>query len=214
MKLILCLLFLEFIYVQSAYDYYSKLNKYGEVELTWSKHRNYNGLYLYLDLNDFKDEKSLYFKFTIYNGYFKDSYMRYDMSDTLINTQDWNLGKTVSYYSSTYGSSYYSSYYDYYTYRFVIDKPSNYRYLYIGHPSVNYYYTYSTSYLEIENVSGFGLSVAVIVIIVIAVIAIVAASIVVYFCRRARRASYIAPPVAEYQPPVAAATAYPPPTYY
>ena len=213
MKLILCLLFLEFIYVQSAYDYYGQLKKFNYVKLNWNNHRNYNGLYLYVDLNDFKDEQTLYFKFTINHGYFTDSYMRYDMSNTLLKYSDWALGKTDPYYSYSYGSSYYSSNYDYYTYRFKIDKPSNYRYLYIGHPSVMYDSSYS-SYLEIENVSGFGLSVAVIVIIVIACIAIVAASIVVYFCRRARRASYIAPPVAEYQPPVATVTAYPPPTYY
>ena len=216
MKLILCLLFLEFVYVQSLFDYYGKLSKYGYAKLSWSNHRNGGrNLYFILDLNDFKDEKYLYFKFTINNGYFLQSSMSYDYSDYLYTSDGESLGKTKIYDSYSYGTSYKSSYYDYYTYKFVIDKPSSYRYLYIANPSVYYDSSYGgSSYLEVENVSGFGLSVAVIVIIVIACIAIVAASIIVYFCRRARRASYIAPPVAEYQPPVATVTAYPPPTYY
>ena len=216
MKLILCILLLEFIYVQSLFDYYGPLNKYGYAKLTWSNHRNGGrNLYFILDLNDFKDETKLYFKFTINNGYFLSSYMSYGYDNTYYTTDGLSLGKSKIYDSYSYGSGYTSLYYDYYTLKFVIDKPLNYRYLYVANPGVYYDSSYGrTSYLEVENVSGFGLSVAVIVIIVIACVAIIAASIVVYFCRRARRASYIAPPVAEYQPPVAAATAYPPPTYY
>ena len=212
MKLIFCLLFLEFIYVQSSYKLYSQLKKDGYVKINGD---GYNHC-VYIDLNNFKDEKTLYFKFTIHNGYFYDGYMHYGSTNTLYDyNDDLNLGKSEYYYSSTYGSSYNVYYYDYYTYRFEIDKPTtNERYLYIGHPALSFFINYGNYYLEIENVSGFGLSVAVIIIIVIACVAIVAASIVVYFCRRARRASYIAPPVAEYQPPVATVTAYPPPTYY
>lgn len=210
MKLIFCLLFLEFIFVQSSYIIDGQLKKYGTRRLSSDRYLRC----VYLDLNDFADEKTLYFKITIHDGYFTESSMYYD-TDTLYTTGSMNLYKHESYYSSSYGTSIYGSYFDYYTYRFMIDKPSTgNRYLYVGVPNFNYY-IYGNYYIEIESLSGFGLSVAVIVIIVIACIAIVAASIIVYFCRRARRASYIAPPVAEYQPPVAAAaTAYPPPTYY
>ena len=212
MKIMLFLLFLEFIYVQSySYSIYSQeLKKDGSVRI-YSP-----GYCVRLDLNNFKDEKSLYFKITIHNGYWKDGYIYYDTDDYYYSTSI-SLYQPKYYYSESYGSrtTYYGSYYyDYDTYYYIIDKPStNKRYLYIGIPSF-YYYTTLSYYIDIENVSGFGLSVAIIVVIVIAAVAIVAASIIVYFCRRARRASYIAPPVAEYQPPVAAATAYPPPTYY
>ncbi len=202
---------MEFIFVQSSYIIYDKLNKFSSITITGHP----TSLYcVYLDLDDFKDEKSMYFIITIRNGYFKNGYMSYD-TDNLYTSGNINLYKSEKYYSDSYGTKkYYNGdyYYDYYTYKFVIDKPvTNYRYLYVGYPGLWYYGSYT---VEIQNVSGFGLSVAVIVIIVIAVVAIVAASIIVYFCRRARRASYIAPPVAQYQPPVATATAYPPPTYY
>ena len=212
MKLTLCLLFLEFIYIQSyvTYPIYGQLKKDGSVKIT-----NFHYYYyycVYLDLNDFKDEKSLYFKITIHNGFWNKGSMYYDTYDSYSSNEK-DLYNSKSYDSESYGSktTYSGSYYyDYDTYKYVIDKPStNKRYLFIGYPEFSYYGNY---YIEIENVSGFGLSVAVIVVIVIAVVAIVAASIIVYFCRRARRASYIAPPVAQYQPPVA--TAYPPPTYY
>ncbi len=210
MKLILCLLILEFIYVQS-YNSYStggQLKKYEKKELN----NNYIFHYVYLDLDDFKDDKTLYFIITIHYGYFKESKMWYDTANSY-SGETMTLYNPVSYYSESYGTktTYTGNYYyDYHTYKFKMDKPStNNRYLFIGHPDA---WCYSGYYIEIENVSGFGLSVAVIVVIVIAVVAIVAASIIVYFCRRARRASYIAPPVAQYQPPVA--TAYPPPTYY
>ena len=206
MKLILCLLLLEFIYVQSDYGNAGELKKYGSKSIS-----DYQTVYL--DLNDFKDESNMYFKITVYNGYFYQSYMSYGWN--YISTSTISLDHTQSYYSNTYGSEYYYDgyyYYDYFTYKYVIDKPKiSDRYIYIA-PSRIHCHPYKNCYIEIENVSGFGLSVAVIVIIVIAVVAIVAASIIVYFCRRARRASYIAPPVAQYQPPVA--TAYPPPTYY
>ena len=212
MKIILCVFLLEFIYVQSyttQHSVLSELKKYGNVKITG----DFTYLYcVYLDLNDFKDDDTLYFKITIHNGYWYDSYTRYNTYNYKYDSEIINLYKTQEYYSRSYGTVYNSYYYDYYTYNFKIDKPStNDRYFYIGHPSLRYQGNY---YVEIENVSGFGLSVAIIVVIVIAVVAIVAASIIVYFCRRARRASYIAPPVAQYQPPVAVAPAYPPPTYY
>ncbi len=212
MKIIFFLLFLEFIYVQSYPSFYvnGELKKYGTKRLTSN---NYYQCVV-LDLNDFKDDKTLYFIITIHYGYFTEYKMWYD-TDTSYSSSTRTLYFSESYYSESYGTktTYTGSYYyDYHTLRFKLDKPTNgERYLYVGHPHAS---TYSGYYIEIENVSGFGLSVAVIIIIVIAVVAIAAASIVVYFCRRARRASYIAPPVAEYQPPVATATAYPPPTYY
>ena len=200
MRIILFFLFLEFIY---CYYNYGQLKKYSYLTI-------YDNDMVYIDLDDFKDEKYLYFKITIHYGYFYDHYLHYGYSSS------GSLPYTQDYYSETYGSrsSYYSYYYyDYYTYRYQLEKPSSSnRYLYIAPSRV--YSGYTGYYIEIENVSGFGLSVAVIIIIVIACVAIAAASIVVYFCRRARRASYIAPPVAEYQPPVATVTAYPPPTYY
>ena len=203
LQLILYLLFLEFIYVYS--DTWALKG-----ELKKDQSMNLNNLQsVYLDLNDFKDDSYIYLIITVYNGYFWYDNLQYTSSSTYYG--DKYFDKSVSYYSYSYGSKdYYSSsyYYDYYTYKFKIDKPND-RYLFVGPSRIS---CYNSCYIKIENVSSFGLSVAIIVVIVIAVVAIVAASIIVYFCRRARRASYIAPPVAQYQPPVA--TAYPPPTYY
>lgn len=212
MKLI-TLMILGFLFIQeceAGYGYHTVqyiLSKYD------SKNIYKNEQAVCVDLNDYKDDKYIYFAITLYDGWFysTDQYIYYGtFNDYPRVNYDVYLNSREDYYSYTY-DSYYTSYYDKYTLKYEIKKPSSERYLCVAPPYFYKYYTYS-SHVEIKNVSSFGLSVAVIVVIVIACIAIVAASIIVYFCRRARRASYIAPPVAEYQPPVA--TAYPPPTYY
>ena len=213
MKLII-LLALGFLLIQESessvgYTVKAVLSKYGSKYI----YNNYEAVCV--PLSDYKDDKYIYFTITLHNGLYYYSYDQHIYKTTYSSYP--YIGSTVylnqgeDYYSYSY-DSYYTSYYDKYTLRYEVVNPSTSGYLCVGAPRFTPYYYTSSSYIEIQNVSSFGLSVAVIVIIVIACIAIVAASIVVYFCRRARRASYIAPPVAEYQPPVA--TAYPPPTYY
>ena len=210
MKLIILLIF-GFLSIQesaaSGYYYYVKriLSKYDYDNIY------YNARTVCVDLSNYKDDNYIYFTFTLYDGWFtSEQYIYYTTLSTRPNIDDRiYLGNKEDYYSHTY-DTYYNGYYDKYTIKYEIKKPSSDGYLCVGPSEFNAYYT--SSYIEIRNVSSFGLSVGIIVVIVIACVAVVAASIIVYFCRRARRASYIAPPVAQYQPPVA--TAYPPPTYY
>ena len=91
--------------------------------------------------------------------------------------------------------------------------------MFVSHPGITLDAYYGNAYISNEEglstasiISNEGeLSTAAIIGICVAVIvAIVIASMTaMYFVRRARRASYISPPVAVYAPPVT-----PPPTYY
>lgn len=158
----------------------------------------------YLNLGEFEKDDYIYFKVKIEYGYFRTSTMYYGgFYDT--PTSDQSLTQYKSYYSYSSGSYYSGSYYYSYAYYFQIPKPST-KYLVVAAPGMmlDSYYGYGYVYNEI------GLSTAAIIGICAAVIvAIAIASVVTYFVRRARRASYISPPVAVYAPPVT-----PPPTYY
>ena len=158
----------------------------------------------YLNLGEFEKDDYIYFKVKIEYGYFRTSTMYYGgFYDT--PTSDQSLTQYKSYYSYSSGSYYSGSYYYSYAYYFQIPKPSP-KYLVVAAPGMmlDSYYGYGYVYNEI------GLSTAAIIGICAAVIvAIAIASVVTYFVRRARRASYISPPVAVYAPPVT-----PPPTYY
>ena len=158
----------------------------------------------YLNLGEFEKDDYIYFKVKIEYGYFRTSTMYYGgFYDT--PTSDQSLTQYKSYYSYSSGSYYSGSYYYSYAYYFQIPKPST-KYLVVAAPGMmlDSYYGYGYVYNEV------GLSTAAIIGICAAVIvAIAIASVVTYFVRRARRASYISPPVAVYAPPVT-----PPPTYY
>lgn len=158
----------------------------------------------YLNLGEFEKDDYIYFKVKIEYGYFRTSTMYYGgFYDT--PTSDQSLTQYKSYYTYSSGSYYSGSYYYSYAYYFQIPKPST-KYLVVAAPGMmlDSYYGYGYVYNEI------GLSTAAIIGICAAVIvAIAIASVVTYFVRRARRASYISPPVAVYAPPVT-----PPPTYY
>ena len=207
MKLI-NLLLLGFLSFQAYAKYFSELYSLGKYDY---RYIYYPSQAVCVDLSNYKDGDYIYFTFTIYNGkfYSSDQNMYYDTFSSYGSLA--YLNSKVNYYSYTY-DTYYSDYYDKYTLKYELKKPSSGNYLCVGPADFYRYYITTDSYVEIRNVSSFGLSVGIIVVIVIACVAVVAASIIVYFCRRARRASYIAPPVVQYQPPVA--TAYPPPTYY
>ena len=158
----------------------------------------------YLNLGEFEKDDYIYFKVKIEYGYFRTSTMYYGGFYD-IPTSDQSLTQYKSYYSYSSGSYYSSTYYYSYAYYFQIPKPST-KYLVVAAPGMmlDSYYGYGYVYNEI------GLSTAAIIGICAAVIvAIAIASVVTYFVRRARRASYISPPVAVYAPPVT-----PPPTYY
>ena len=158
----------------------------------------------YLNLGEFEKDDYIYFKVKIEYGYFRTSTMYYGGFYD-IPTSDQSLTQYKSYYSYSSGSYYSGSYYYSYAYYFQIPKPST-KYLVVAAPGMmlDSYYGYGYVYNEI------GLSTAAIIGICAAVIvAIAIASVVTYFVRRARRASYISPPVAVYAPPVT-----PPPTYY
>ena len=158
----------------------------------------------YLNLGEFEKDDYIYFKVKIEYGYFKTSTMYYGgFYDT--PTSDQSLTQYKSYYSYSSGSYYSGSYYYSYAYYFQIPKPST-KYLVVAAPGMMLDSYYGYGYVYNED----GLSTAAIIGICAAVIvAIAIASVVTYFVRRARRASYISPPVAVYAPPVT-----PPPTYY
>ena len=153
----------------------------------------------YLDLGEFEKDDYIYFKVKIEYGVFTTSTMYYGgFSD--YPTSDKSLYQYKSYYSYSSGTYYYS-----YAYYFQIPKPST-KYLVVAAPGMTLDSYYGYGYVYNED----GLSTAAIIGICAAVIvAIAIASVVTYFVRRARRASYISPPVAVYAPPVT-----PPPTYY
>jgi len=158
----------------------------------------------YLNLGEFEKDDYIYFKVKIEYGYFRTSTMYYGgFYDT--PTSDQSLTQYKSYYSYSSGSYYSGSYYYSYAYYFQIPKPST-KYLVVAAPGMMLDSYYGYGYVYNED----GLSTAAIIGICAAVIvAIAIASVVTYFVRRARRASYISPPVAVYAPPVT-----PPPTYY
>ena len=158
----------------------------------------------YLNLGEFEKDDYIYFKVKIEYGYFRTSTMYYGgFYDT--PTSDQSLTQYKSYYSYSSGSYYSGSYYYSYAYYFQIPKPST-KYLVVAAPGMMLDSYYGYGYVYNED----GLSTAAIIGICAAVIvAITIASVVTYFVRRARRASYISPPVAVYAPPVT-----PPPTYY
>ena len=160
----------------------------------------------YLDLGEFEKDDYIYFKVKVEYGYFSagDYYMRYGGFDTYPSS-DKSLSKREYYYSYSSGSYYSGLYYYSYAYYFQIPKPST-KYLVVAAPGMMLDSYYGYGYVYNED----GLSTAAIIGICAAVIvAIAIASVVTYFVRRARRASYISPPVAVYAPPVT-----PPPTYY
>ena len=158
----------------------------------------------YLNLGEFEKDDYIYFKVKIEYGYFRTSTMYYGgFYDT--PTSDQSLTQYKSYYTYSSGSYYSGSYYYSYAYYFQIPKPST-KYLVVAAPGMMLDSYYGYGYVYNED----GLSTAAIIGICAAVIvAIAIASVVTYFVRRARRASYISPPVAVYAPPVT-----PPPTYY
>ena len=158
----------------------------------------------YLNLGEFEKDDYIYFKVKIEYGYFRTSTMYYGGFYD-IPTSDQSLTQYKSYYSYSSGSYYSGSYYYSYAYYFQIPKPST-KYLVVAAPGMMLDSYYGYGYVYNED----GLSTAAIIGICAAVIvAIAIASVVTYFVRRARRASYISPPVAVYAPPVT-----PPPTYY
>ena len=158
----------------------------------------------YLNLGEFEKDDYIYFKVKIEYGYFRTSTMYYGGFYD-IPTSDQSLTQYKSYYSYSSGSYYSGSYYYSYAYYFQIPKPST-KYLVVAAPGMMLDSYYGYGYVYNED----GLSTAAIIGICAAVIvAIAIASVVTYFVRRARRESYISPPVAVYAPPVT-----PPPTYY
>ena len=161
--------------------------------------------YFYLDLGEFEKDDYIYFKVKLEYGYFSTSYMPYEGFDDTSYTNEPVLTQSQYYYSSSYGSYYSGLYYYSYAYYYEIKKPST-KYLFVSTPGITLDPYYGNAYISNEG----GLSTAAIIGICVAVIvAIAIASVVTYFVRRARRASYISPPVAVYAPPVT-----PPPTYY
>ena len=161
--------------------------------------------YFYLDLSQFEKDDYIYFKVKLEYGVFKSSSMPYEGFDDTSYTNEPVLSHSQSYYSSSIGSYYGNSLYYSYAYYYEIKKPST-KYLFVSTPGITLDAYYGEAYISNEG----GLSTAAIIGICVAVIvAIAIASVVTYFVRRARRASYISPPVAVYAPPVT-----PPPTYY
>ena len=190
----------------------SNLNKGDSKKLKIGYHN-----YFYLDLSQFEKDDYIYFKVKLEYGYFTSFSLPYEGFDDISYSNEPVLSHSQSSYSSSYGSYYSYPYYYSYAYYYEIKKPST-KYLFVSHPGITLDAYYGNAYISNEEglstasiISNEGeLSTAAIIGICVAVIvAIAIASVVTYFVRRARRASYISPPVAVYAPPVT-----PPPTYY
>ena len=199
-RYLLLLLFFSLHSLTFSYSYtISNLYKGDSKKLTIGANN-----YFYLDLGEFEKDDYIYFKIKLEYGYFKTTSLPYDG----FNSFPYNepvLEHSQSYYSSSIGSYYGNSFYYSYAYYYEIKKPST-KYLYVSTPNMILDVYDGKAYIINEG----GLSTAAIIGICVAVIvAIAIASVVTYFVRRARRASYISPPVAVYAPPVT-----PPPTYY
>ena len=161
--------------------------------------------YFYLDLSQFEKDDYIYFKVKLEYGYFRYSSLPYEGFDDISYNNEPVLSHSQSSYSSSIGSYYGNSFYYSYAYYYEIKKPST-KYLFVSTPSMILDVYDGKAYIINEG----GLSTAAIIGICVAVIvAIAIASVVTYFVRRARRTSYISPPIAVYAPPVT-----PPPTYY
>ena len=198
--LLLLLFFSFYLLTFSYYVSVSNLNKGDSKKLDIGYHN-----YFYLDLSQFEKDDYIYFKVKLEYGYFRSSSMPYEGFDDKSWTNEPVLSHFQSSYSSSIGSYYKNSLYYSYAYYYEIKKPST-KYLFVSTPSITLDAYYGEAYISNEG----GLSTAAIIGICVAVIvAIAIASVVTYFVRRARRASYISPPVAVYAPPVT-----PPPTYY
>jgi hypothetical protein len=197
------LLLLFFSLHSLTFSYYvsvSNLNKGDSRKIKIGYHN-----YFYLDLSQFEKDDYIYFKVKLEYGYFSSFYMPYEGFDDTSYTNEPVLSHSQYYYSYSSGSYYRNSLYYSYAYYYEIKKPST-KYLFVSTPSITLDAYYGEAYISNEG----GLSTAAIIGICVAVIvAIAIASVVTYFVRRARRASYISPPVAVYAPPVT-----PPPTYY
>ena len=180
----------------------SYLARHGSYTYYTSTHQ------FYLDLGEFEKDDYIYFKVKVEYGYFSasDYYMRYGGFYTYPSS-DQSLSKKQYYYSYSSGSYYSGSYYYSYALYYSIRKPSA-KYLVVETPYVYLYSSYAYGYAYISNEGGLSTG-AIIGICAAVIVAIAIASVVTYFVRRARRASYISPPVAVYAPPVT-----PPPTYY
>ena len=200
-RYLLLLLFFSLHSLTFSYSFsISNLNKGDSKKLKIGYHN-----YFYLDLSQFEKDDYIYFKVKLEYGYFTSFSLPYEGFDDISYSNEPVLSYSQSSYSSSYGS--YSSYPYYYSYAYYyeIKKPST-KYLFVSHPGITLDAYYGNAYIINEG----GLSTAAIIGICVAVIvAIAIASVVTYFVRRARRASYISPPVAVYAPPVT-----PPPTYY
>ncbi len=180
----------------------SNLNKGDSRKLKIGYHN-----YFYLDLSQFEKDDYIYFKVKLEYGYFSSSYMPYEGFDDTSYTNEPVLSHSQYYYSYSSGSYYSGLYYYSYALYYSIPKPSA-NYLVVQTPYVYLYSSYAYGYAYISNEGGLSTG-AIIGICAAVVVAIAIASVVTYFVRRARRASYISPPVAVYAPPVT-----PPPTYY
>jgi hypothetical protein len=200
-RYLLLLLFFSLHSLTFSYSFsISNLNKGDSRKLKIGYHN-----YFYLDLSQFEKDDYIYFKVKLEYGYFTSFSLPYEGFDDISYSNEPVLSHSQSSYSSSYGSYYSYPYYYSYAYYYEIKKPST-KYLFVSNPSITLDAYYGNAYISNEG----GLSTAAIIGICVAVIvAIAIASVVTYFVRRARRASYISPPVAVYAPPVT-----PPPTYY
>ncbi len=195
MKLIFeSLLISSLLYLYQAYINAGELSKYS-CRTIFANDRESKAYYI--KLNNFPNDNTLYFKMVMKYGRFLSNYMNY--GETNLDIPEGNtlsLGRSTSRDSYSYTKWTLSNYYITETYYYSITKPST-TYLYVAPPSHDFYYSTSSSYIDVCSTTKSGIAIGVWVGIGIAVVVIIAVVIVFICCRRARRMRQINTAVVE-----------------
>ena len=149
------------------------LKKYGSVTTT-----ERIGL-VYLDIEDFEDDSTIYIQLNVYNSHLDNKVINYDFTNFIPNsTYEPLKNKEFSYSgSSTTEGITGSSFASYYYYKFT--KQNKMKYLVMKYWDFYNDSTKSNSYLEIENTRS---SLLLILIIILTVVVLIIITGIIFFC--------------------------------
>lgn len=170
MEIALLLLLLSYSFCEELKPLY--LPKYGSVTSTET-----NRL-IYLPVEDFKDDSTIYIQLNVYNSYLYNTIIDYNFIDFVPNSTYEPLKQMKPSYSASSSSEgiFGNSLAEYYYYKFK--KQSNMKYLAMKY--WNYYYVgRSESYLEIENTRNKWIIALIIISVIIGLILIIG---IISFC--------------------------------
>ena len=189
---LICLFFLAILPFQLYADFASReIGKYGA---DYIYELNIDDIF-YVQTKNFPNDDYIYFRITVYYGYFRSETIRYQDYSSKQSGVLTTLTKKQTYDSYSYGN-YIKPYYDYYIYYYKVPKPSQ-NYLYISPPLFTIFTKLdTTAYVSVENTDqdwNRPISIFVWIGIAIFVVVAAAASILIYYWRRKRRVSIVIP---------------------